>query len=67
MSHPRIEFTSRAPDAWASWNRVQLVFSRPGKPGDNAFIVAFNGSLRHECLSQRCLTSTVEDLHTSDV
>jgi len=29
------EFTSRALDAWAYWNHVQLDFSRPGKPGDN--------------------------------
>lgn len=46
------EFTSRALDHWAYWNRVQLDFSRPGKPTDNPFIEAFNGSLRRECLSQ---------------
>jgi putative transposase len=40
------EFTSRALDAWAYWNRVQLDFSRPGKPVDNCLIEAFNGSLR---------------------
>lgn len=46
------EFTSRALDHWAYWNRVALDFSRPGKPTDNPFIEAFNGSLRRECLSQ---------------
>ncbi len=46
------EFTSRALDHWAYWNRVKLDFSRPGKPTDNPFIEAFNGSLRRECLSQ---------------
>jgi putative transposase len=30
---------------------VTLDFSRPGKPTDNAFIEAFNGKLRQECLS----------------
>ena len=28
-----------------------LDFSRPGKPTDNAFIEAFNGRLRAECLN----------------
>jgi putative transposase len=46
------EFTSRDLDHWAYWNRVRLDFSRPGKPTDNPFIEAFNGSLRRECLSQ---------------
>lgn len=46
------EFTSKALDHWAYWNRVKLDFSRPGKPTDNAHIEAFNGSLRRECLSQ---------------
>lgn len=46
------EFTSRDLDHWAYWNQVRLDFSRPGKPTDNPFIEAFNGSLRRECLSQ---------------
>jgi putative transposase len=32
-------------------NGVTLDFSRPGKPTDNAFIEAFNGRLRAECLN----------------
>lgn len=28
-------------------------FSRPGKPTDNAYIEAFNGRFRTECLNQR--------------
>ena len=39
------EFTSRAMDHWAYWNRVELDF-RPGRPGDNALIEAFNGRLQ---------------------
>jgi putative transposase len=36
---------------WAYWQHVALEFSRPGKPVDNTFIEAFNGTLRRECLS----------------
>jgi putative transposase len=46
------EFTSKALDAWAYWNLVELVFSRPGKPVDNAFAESFNATVRRECLSQ---------------
>ena len=36
---------------WAYANSVTLDFSRPGKPTDNAFIEAFNGRFRAECLN----------------
>jgi Transposase and inactivated derivatives len=45
------EFTSKALDKWAYENGVNLKFSRPGKPTDNAFIESFNGRFREECLS----------------
>ncbi|NLI14368.1 MAG: IS3 family transposase [Peptococcaceae bacterium] len=45
------EFISRALDAWAYFNKVQLEYSRPGKPTDNPHIESFNGSLRDECLN----------------
>lgn len=45
------EFVSRDMDLWAYANNVILDFSRPGKPTDNAFIEAFNGRLRAECLN----------------
>jgi len=45
------EFISNALDQWASERGVKLVFSRPGKPVDNAFIESFNGRLRDECLN----------------
>lgn len=45
------EFISRNLDLWAYANDVTLDFSRPGKPTDNAFIEAFNGRLRAECLN----------------
>jgi len=31
---------------------MNMEFIRPGKPTDNAFIEAFNGRLRQECLNQ---------------
>jgi putative transposase len=45
------EFTSRALEDWAYRRGVQLDFIRPGKPVENAFIEAFNGRLRDECLN----------------
>ena len=46
------EFTSKKLDQWAYLNGVELDFSRPGKPTDNALIEAFNGRFREECLNQ---------------
>ena len=45
------EFISRDLHLWAYANNVFLGFSRPGKPTDNAYIEAFNGRLRAECLN----------------
>lgn len=45
------EFISRDLDLWAYVHDVVLDFSRPGKPTDNAFIEAFNGRFRAECLN----------------
>jgi putative transposase len=45
------EFVSKALDQWAYWNKVELDFSRPGKPTDNAFIESFNGRVRQELLN----------------
>lgn len=45
------EFAGRLLDQWAYLNRVELDFSRPGKPTDNAYIEAFNARLRAECLN----------------
>lgn len=42
---------SRDLDLWAYAKAVTLDFSRPGKPTDNAFIEAFNGRFRSECLN----------------
>lgn len=54
------EFTSTALDHWAYWNKVQLDFSRPGKPVDNCVCEAFNGSLRRECLARHWFATLAE-------
>ena len=51
------EFISKVLDQWAYLNNVTLDFSRPGKPTDNAFIEAFNGRLRQECLNENWFLS----------
>jgi len=45
------EFVSRELDLWAYMHGVELDFSRPGKPTDNAFIESLNGKFRAECLN----------------
>ena len=51
------EFISKRLDQWAYLNKVELDFSRPGKPTDNGFIEAFNGRLRQECLNEHWFLS----------
>ena len=46
------EFLSRDLDLWVYSHGVQLNFSRPGNPTDNAFVEAFNSRFRQECLNQ---------------
>lgn len=60
------EFTSKTLDHWAYHHQVQLDFSRPGKPTDNAHVEAFHGSLRRECLSQHWWSSSEEVQRTLD-
>lgn len=45
------EFISKVMDRWAYERGVELDFSRPGKPTDNAKIESFNERLRQECLN----------------
>jgi putative transposase len=58
------EFISKALDAWAYQNGVQLEFSRPGKPTDNAFAESFNGHFRAECLDCHWFASLEEARQT---
>ena len=61
------EFTSKALDHWAYWNQVELDFSRPAKPVDDAFIESFNATLRRECFSQHWFTSVADAQRTLGV
>ena len=54
------EFISKAMDRWAYEHRVELDFSRPGKPTDNAKIEAFNGRFRAECLNAHWFLSLAD-------
>lgn len=54
------EFISRDMDLWAYRSGVTLDFSRPGKPTDNAFIEAFNGRFRAECLNAHWFLSLAD-------
>ncbi len=45
------EFAGRMFDQRAYLNGIEIEFSRPGKPKDNAFCEAFNGRVRAECLN----------------
>lgn len=39
---------------------MELDFSRPGKPTDNAAVVSFNGRLRQECLNAHWFLSLAD-------
>jgi putative transposase len=45
------EFAGRLLDQWACLNKIELDFSRPGKPTDNAYIKVFKSRLCQECLN----------------
>jgi len=44
-------------DKWAYKRGIELDFSRPGKPTDNAMVESFNGRLRQECLNEHWFMS----------
>jgi putative transposase len=54
------EFTSQIMDLWAYHNQVQIDFSRPGKPTDNAHVESFNGTLRAECFDVHWFATLTE-------
>ncbi|MBN9585315.1 MAG: transposase [Afipia sp.] len=47
-------------DQWAYHNGVEIDFSIPGKPTDNAFCEAFNGRIRAKCLNASWFLSTAD-------
>ncbi len=54
------EFTSKAMAKWAYERGVELDFSRPGKPTDNATVGSFNGRLRQDCLNEHWFLSLAD-------
>jgi putative transposase len=54
------EFADRELDVWAHEKGIKLIFSRPGKPTDNAMIETFNAKVRAECLNQHWFESLEE-------
>jgi putative transposase len=54
------ELTSRALDAWAYRNGVELRFIQPGKPMQNAYVESFNGRFRDECLNEHWFADLAE-------
>ena len=45
------EFAGHLVDLWAYQHKVTLMFSRPGKPTDNAYIESFTRSFKDACLN----------------
>ena len=54
------EFCSQLVDLWAYQHQVQIDFSRPGKPTDNAHVESFNATFRRECLNVHWFESLPE-------
>jgi transposase InsO family protein len=51
------EFTSRVSLAWTQRRDDRLLFTRPGKPVENAFVESFDAHLRDECLTEQWFLS----------
>jgi putative transposase len=51
------ELTGHAVLRWAAERAIDWHYIQPGKPVQNAFIEAFNGRLRDECLNESWFTS----------
>ncbi len=58
------EFRGEALDQWAHRHHVQLAFTDPGKPVQNAYIESFNGKFRDECLNENWFVSLVDAQQT---
>ncbi len=61
------EFVSKDLDHRVNWNHVELDFSRPGKPTDNALIEAINSRFSQECLSEHWFMSLPDAQDKIDV
>jgi putative transposase len=54
------EFIPKAMDRWGYENGVELEFSRPGTPTDNAKVESFKGRFRQECLNAHWFLSLAD-------
>jgi putative transposase len=54
------EFISAKLDIWCKENNIKLIFIRPGKPTENAYVERFNGSFRRELLNAYVFRSLAE-------
>ncbi len=54
------EFIGQDFVSWAQTRGIQLSYSRPGKPTDNAYIESFNGTFRDDCLNQHWFSNFKE-------
>jgi len=55
-----LKFATKSLDLWAYCNGVDLEFSRPEKPTDNAVIESVNGKFREDGLNQNWFFSLEE-------
>lgn len=54
------EFISQTLDIWAYQRGIQLVFIRPGKPVENAYVESFHSRFRDECLAAHWFLSMTD-------
>lgn len=54
------EFISDKLRNWAANRNIEIIYSRPGKPTDNAYIESFNGRFRYECLDATLFLNIIE-------
>jgi len=54
------EFHSVSYETWTDRHRIKRIYSRPGKPTDNAYVERFNGALRREIFSRFSFRSLAE-------
>lgn len=54
------EFRSRRVVGWAKRAGVELAFTEPGRPTQNAFVESFHGHFRDECLNLHLFMSLTE-------
>ena len=57
------EFISRALDIWAYQHGVALLFIRPGKPVENAYVESFHSRFRDECLAANWFLTLTDARH----